>query len=412
MSDDPEQVPDAEHAEAIDATPGLAPDAAALTAEVRGGEGTWAKGEPLNAQESNGDGTRPDMPETPEKPPAGAAEEASSAETPEAPAPAGAVAPLQLPAAVAGRASSARPTRRRRVLRLLSALAALVLLATALSGVMISRVWFAAPHAKSQAPALGSANPQSVDAAAATAAALGNVDDALGADLRQHHEVYPPFDGMMVLGDSVTEGYTLASPSQHYTVALTRDLGRAGLLEPGAFVRELGVPALSLARAVDWLNSHPTTAAENLWNSPHPPDLVVLQLGLNDWLHNQSTRSQYTQGLTHLLHVLQAHAAPQAMLVCLTPWGGAPGTNWDGTVPDGAGITIPEYSAMLIPICNSAWSGPVVIADMAPLIANRGLHNVGLDQHPNAAGHQAIAATIFAAIEAYIKKWEQRRISA
>jgi lysophospholipase L1-like esterase len=130
-----------------------------------------------------------------------------------------------------------------------------------------------------------------------------------------------------------------------------------------------------------------TTAALAAQAVPSGGDVVVVEAGTNDFLH-QTPRRRFAADYRALVAKVTA-ASPGARLVCLTIW-----------VPPDARAKIPgsSYDATIRHACAAG-----AVADISPLYARPSMRGPagrptflgpGDDFHPNSTGHAAIARAI------------------
>jgi len=212
----------------------------------------------------------------------------------------------------------------------------------------------------------------------------------------------PRYDGVLILGDSLTTGVYMASPAQTYPARLLALLRQAGLLQSGATV---GVIGLQARNAGPILDKYPHTL--HLDRAAHH-DLVVVELGTNDHNTGGLGVSAFAAAYAALLARVQAGVAPGARLVCLTAWAGDPGhTQGDPTRRNAGGASIADYGRAIAQTCRGAWKkGPVQVVDLVPLAAKPADHlppgTIQGDDgfHPSATGYAQIAQTVYRAASA------------
>jgi acyl-CoA thioesterase-1 len=132
-----------------------------------------------------------------------------------------------------------------------------------------------------------------------------------------------------------------------------------------------------------------------LQNMPYNQDLIVLEMGINDYVFGMSGwQREYTAMMTML-----GHASPHATFLCVSLWQPLGHNKF--------GETIDQFNALVQKMCVLPGHRTVFayITDMYPNPAYHG--PVGIISrfgdptdyfHPNDAGHQAIALRLFAAL--------------
>jgi lysophospholipase L1-like esterase len=171
---------------------------------------------------------------------------------------------------------------------------------------------------------------------------------------------------LVVVGDSLAAGRFAGTQDEAFPqrVAAARHARLALLAVPGA-----------------------TTAALAAQPVPGRGDVVVVEAGTNDFLH-QTPRRRFADDYRALV-AKAAAASPGAKLVCLTIW-----------IPKDAPGRIPAsfYNATIRRACTAG-----AVAGISPLFARSGMRGPagrptflgpGDAFHPNSAGHAAIARAI------------------
>jgi lysophospholipase L1-like esterase len=134
-----------------------------------------------------------------------------------------------------------------------------------------------------------------------------------------------------------------------------------------------------------------TTAALAAQAIPRDGDVVVVEAGTNDFLH-QTPRRRFAADYRALVAQVMA-ASPGARLVCLTIW-----IPKDAAGPPPARIGAAFYNATIRRACAAR-----AVADISALYARPGMRGPagrstflgpGDDFHPNSTGHAAIARAI------------------
>lgn len=182
---------------------------------------------------------------------------------------------------------------------------------------------------------------------------------------------------VLVVGDSVTWGSVASLPNNAYPWQVISGLRtRNG---SASFYLTDGQPGINTAGAI--------TALQQMNIAQPAADLIVVELGVNDWGQNtqpSTFQAQYVSLLELLLAKSQA-----ATLVGLTCWQDPNALN---NISQAASI----YSSIISDaVLNKSGAKQTAVVDLAPLYLTGAYHNATGDvYHPNDAGHAAIGAAI------------------
>jgi acyl-CoA thioesterase I len=186
----------------------------------------------------------------------------------------------------------------------------------------------------------------------------------------------------LIMGDSLTWGSVASTPNTAFPWLIITGLRARGQNEPYFYI-SWGSPGITTSGAIGDLQE--MTIAPTV-------DLIVLQLGTNDWGQNIAPATFQAQYVA-LLGLLRA-SSPNALLVGLTCW-------QDPATLNGAGEAVSLYNSIILDALtnHSGVTGGHACVDVASLYLTAAYHNTSGDlYHPNDAGHAAIANAILAAI--------------
>ena len=218
-----------------------------------------------------------------------------------------------------------------------------------------------------------------IPAASSGAGADADATAAESADPAASTQPGPSAQTVACIGDSITEGYGLASPGTDAWPAVLQ-----GLLGKGWNVVNLGVSGSTLMDEgpLPYRATGKVETAKQL-----APDVVFIMLGTNDAGSSVWNEASYRAQLEALVDEMAA-SAPDARLVLMAP----PRTFYE-----------PEYNAFLDEVI-----GGTIRSIMAETASAKGATFVDLfalteshprwfpdDLHPNEEGHQAIAQHIY-----------------
>jgi lysophospholipase L1-like esterase len=186
--------------------------------------------------------------------------------------------------------------------------------------------------------------------------------------------VRPPVR-LTVIGDSLAAGYYASTADHAFPQLVAREMRHAGEAVTTTVVSRAGA----------------TTADAQRWKVGITSDVVVVELGTNDWGDAVSI-DQFTTRYQDVLARVRA-ASPKARLLCMGEWAGADEQN-------GIGIASRQYDAAVQRACSAARGTYVDIAAAYDDPANHGPAGapsfLGSSDwfHPNDAGHRALADDI------------------
>jgi lysophospholipase L1-like esterase len=191
------------------------------------------------------------------------------------------------------------------------------------------------------------------------------------------------------IGNSITQGYTVAE-----TVAYPAKLAK--LLGPGFTIENDGVSGTTLLKAGDnsyWKNGKLTNVFA------YKPDIITIKLGTNDSkpINWDAHKGEFERDYLALIDTLSAMPQKPRILLCLP----APAfTDLTGNADIRGSIVKNE----IIPaIKRVAQARSLAVIDLNTPFQN--LENLFPDKiHPNAVGHDSIAAFIFRAFQANSKR--------
>lgn len=184
---------------------------------------------------------------------------------------------------------------------------------------------------------------------------------------------------LTVIGDSISAGYYASS---------------SDLAFPALVVRQMRVSGEQVAPTVISRAGATTTDAEH-WDTGVGSDIVIVELGTNDW-GNAVPVDQFTSRYDDLLTRIRV-GSPRARLVCLGNWA-------DKAELNGLGLTSQRYDLVVAQECASHGGGYVDLVEAYDTGKNHGPAGrpsfLGSADwfHPNDAGHAAIAGVVLARV--------------
>lgn len=191
--------------------------------------------------------------------------------------------------------------------------------------------------------------------------------------------VYPR---LLMIGDSITAGTGAGNVHRAWPETLAHLL-RARNPGSGAAWLAIGLAGDSTSQMLATLSALRLSAQA---------DLVVVELGTNDWGQARPLTTFRADYAALLALVLAGN--PTARLVCLTGWphgvGGA-------TARNALGLTMAAYDSVIRQVCAEVQPGSVTV-DLTPVYAPWADHDSFDSYHPTDAGHAAIARAIAAAL--------------
>lgn len=206
------------------------------------------------------------------------------------------------------------------------------------------------------------------------------------------------------IGDSITAGYGVdgAGPNCGFSAdtenediaygALTAralGAGHAAIAWSGIGVYQDGSGSKTDQMPVRYLRTLPDESASTVDFGRQPPDVIVVNLGTNDFAHGDPGQP-FTDAYTAFLATLRAHHPGVPILAALSPM-------LDGTARDQAGADI----AAAVKARNDGGDALVQTFDFGVQSASDGY---GCDYHPSPTTHQKMASKLVPVIRA-LKGW-------
>lgn len=186
---------------------------------------------------------------------------------------------------------------------------------------------------------------------------------------------------VLILGDSITWGSVASQPNFAYPYLTLQGL-RSQNAANGSYPLVNGIPGVNTAGTI--------TLLQQMQLAP-VADLVIVELGTNDWGQNNPPATFQAQYVA-LLQLL-VKSSTSATLIGLTLWQNPTGAN-------GLGQPASVYDQIVMDaVMNKSGAAARATVDLGSLYVNPTYHSPTIDAyHPNNAGHQAIADAVLSAI--------------
>jgi acyl-CoA thioesterase I len=190
-----------------------------------------------------------------------------------------------------------------------------------------------------------------------------------------------PGTRLLVVGDSLSAGYFASSMDRSFPRLLARDLEAIGMKVAPTVVAHAGA----------------TARDAGYWKVAIPSDIVVVELGTNDWgtaMPLEQFRTEYRD----LLRLVES-ASPRATLICTGAWA-------DKTEINPLGLTVLPYDSVVQQQCAERHGQYVDLVATYSDPANHGPGGrrtfLGLSDwfHPNDLGHHALADAVMTTVPA------------